>query len=265
MRPLLMAALLLAAPAAVRAADPLTEARRHYNEGDYLAAVRLASEAAMDPALADGARVVLGRSYLEHFRESAEPGDLTAGRKALRAVNPAALSYTDRLDLMIGQAEALFLDDRFGAAAELFESTLDRSAALGPGAHERALDWWATALDRYARSRPPDEHRAIFARIVERMEAAVKVDAGSRPGWYWQAAAARAMGDLEHAWQLALAGWVRAPLGADHGEALRADLEQLMTEAIIPERAAKLPAADPLAAEEGMLNEWEAFKAGWAR
>jgi hypothetical protein len=266
MRHLLLAALLAAGPGALQAAgDQLTDARKFYNQGDYAAAMQLASQAVLDPTLADGARVLLGRSYLERFRQSANPGDLTAARDALRRANPQALAYNDRLDLMIGQAETLFLEDRFGAAAELFETTLDRSAAFGVAAHERVLDWWATALDRHARTRPPEDRRALFLRILERMRAEAAVDAGSRAAWYWQAAATRETGDLERAWQLAMAGWVRAPLGLDHGEALRADLEQLVTEAIIPERAARLFSEDPLAAEEGMLNEWEAFKAGWVR
>ena len=85
----------------------------------------------------------------------------------------------------------------------------------------------------------------------------------SSPASYWLAAAARGTGDLDRAWQAAIAGWVRASLARDRGAALRADLDRLVTEAIIPERAARLQTRDHRQAAGGMQNEWDAFKAGW--
>jgi hypothetical protein len=250
---------------AVQAADPLTEARRLYNAGRYEAAAIAAREALAIEGLADPARVVLGRVQLERFRQTADPADLTAARESLRDVDPRPLRYRERLELTIGQAEVLYLDDRFGASAELFESALDRSVVLGAAAHERVLDWWATALDRHAQLRPAEDRPLIYTRIVDRMRAELAIDAGSTPASYWLAAAARGSGDLERAWQASIAGWVRAGLAQDRGAALRADLDRLVTQAIIPERAARLRTGDARQAAGGMQNEWDAFKAGWSK
>ena len=255
--------LLMALP--VDAADTLSEARRLYNAGNYDLAAAVAREAMTVATTADAARVVLGRIQLEQFRQRARPEDFVAARESLRAADARPLHYRERLELAIGQAEVLYLDDRFGAAAELFEATLDRSVSLGATAHERVLDWWATALDRHAQSRPAEERPAIYERILERMRAELAIDGGSAPGSYWLVVAARGTGDLERAWQAALAGWVRASQAPDGGLALRADLDRLVTLAIIPERATRLKISDPRQAAGGMANEWSAFKEGWAK
>ena len=261
---LMLLSLLIFGPAA-QAADPLAEARRLYNAGQYEAAARVAREAIAVDGLADAARVVLGRVQLERFRQTADPADLGAAREAFRTVDPAALRYRERLELAIGQAEVLYLDDRFGAAAELFETSLDRSVVLGTAAHERVLDWWATALDRHAQLRAVEDRVPIYKRIIERMRAELALDAGSTPASYWLARAARGAGDLDRAWQAAMAGWVRASLADDRGAALRADLDRLVTQAIIPERAAKLKTVDVRQAAAGMQNEWTAFKESWSK
>ncbi len=258
-----MGVLLTALPA--HAADALTEARRLYNAGKYDLAAAVAREAMTLDATADAARVVLGRIQLEQFRQHARPEDFKAARESLRAADARPLHYRERLELSIGQAEVLYLDDRFGAAAELFEATLDRSMVLGPVAHERVLDWWATALDRHAQSRPLEERPAIYARILGRMSAELATDGGLAPASYWLVVAARGTGDLERAWQAAIAGWVRASQAPDGGAPLRADLDRLVTQTIIPERATRLKISDPRQAAAGMANEWAAFKEGWAK
>ena len=63
-----------------------------------------------------------------------------------------------------------------------------------------------------------------------------------------------------------MAGWVRAALVDDRGAALRADLDRLVVQAIIPERAAKLAGrGDPKAAQASMRSEWDAFKGDWSK
>lgn len=264
MRPLfVLAAALLMLAAPVYAADALSEARRLYNLGQYDAAERSARDALRVPATADAARVVLGRVQLERFRHSAAPSDLSDAIGALRAADSRALDSRDRVELTIGLAEALYLQDRFGAAAALFQSVLDPSMTLGAPAHDRVLDWWATAVDRQAQSRPAAERPAIYERLTTRMAMEISRDAGSTPAGYWLAAAARSAGDLERAMAEATAAWVRASLARDRGAALRADLDRLVTEAILPDRAAKLPVRDHSQALTGMLGEWEAFKGEW--
>jgi hypothetical protein len=264
MRHVIMAGLLLAlATPVAHAADQLAEARRLYNSGQFEAAEKEAREATLVDGQADAARVVLGRILTEKYRQSADAADLKAARESLRQVDPRPLGFHDRLELTIGQGEVLFFDDRFGAAAEVFETVLDRSTALGNAAHDRVLDWWATALDRHAQSRSTDDRPPIYDRIIDRMRSELALDPGSGPASYWMAAAARGAGDLDRAWQAAIAGWVRASQTRDHGAALRADLDRLVTEAIIPERAARLQLRDPKQAAGGMQNEWDAFKEGW--
>jgi tetratricopeptide (TPR) repeat protein len=247
------------------AADPLAEARRLYNLGQYDGAVKMAHEAVKVTASAESARLVLGRIYLERYRQSAEPDDLAQAREALRTVNPQGLERRERVELTIGLGEALYLDDHFGPAVELFERALDGAEPLGSGAHERLLDWWATAVDRLALTRPRDAREPVYARIITRMEKELAADPSSAPAAYWLAAGARGAGNLDRAWHAAMAGWVTAPLGKDHGAALRADLDRLMVQGIIPDRAVRLQPRDVKQATAVMISEWEALKASWTR
>jgi tetratricopeptide (TPR) repeat protein len=249
----------------VAAADPLAEARRLYNLGQYEHAAKLAREAIKVSSSAESARLVLGRIYLERYRQSNEPDDRAQAVQALRTVNPQGLDRHERAEWTIGQGEAMYLDDRFGPAVELFERALDSKESLGPGQRERLLDWWATALDRLALSTGRDAREPVYARIVTRMEQEFAADPGSAPAAYWLAAAARGAGNLDRAWNAAMAGWVNAPLGKDHGAALRADLDRLMVQGIIPDRALRLQPRDPKQATAVMLSEWDALKATWTR
>jgi tetratricopeptide (TPR) repeat protein len=247
------------------AADPLAEARRFYNLGQYETAAKLAREAIKLTSTAESARLVLGRIYLERYRQSAEPDDLAQAREALRMVNTQGLDRRERAEWTIGQGEALYLDDRFGPAVELFERALDGPEALAAPQRECLLDWWATALDRLALTRPRDAREPVYARIVSRMEKELAADSASAAANYWLAAAERGTGNLDRAWNAAMAGWVTAPLGRDHGAALRADLDRLMVQGIIPDRAVRLQPRDAKPVTAVMLSEWEAFKASWTR
>jgi tetratricopeptide (TPR) repeat protein len=261
-------ALLVAAgfgSAPVVAADPLAEARRLYNQGEYDTAARYAREALKVPVMAESARLVLGRIHLERYRQSADFEDLTQAREALRQVNVQALEGGERAELTIGLGETLYLEDKFGTASEAFERALDSSSALGPAAHERVLDWWATALDRLALTRARETREPLYVRIVQRMEKELALDPLSAPAAYWLAAALRGSGNLDRAWYAAGAGWVNAGLGRDHGAALRADLDRLVVQGIIPERAARLQPRDPKQAGTVMLAEWEALKEAWTK
>ena len=249
----------------LHAADALSDARRLYNQGHFDAAEQAARDAARIPATAEGARVVLGRIQLERYRRTPAAADLSGAIATLRTVDAHRLDTRERIELAIGLAEGLYLEDRFGPAAAFFESVLDDSEALGPLAHERVLDWWATSVDRQAQTRPVGDRAEIYRRVSERMAVEIAKDAGSIPAGYWLAAAARGSGDAERALDEATAAWVRAMLGRDGGVALRADLDRLVREGILPDRAARLPVRDHNQALAGMVGEWEAFKAGWTR
>jgi tetratricopeptide (TPR) repeat protein len=264
----LVLGLVVAVPSA--AADALAEARRLYNAGQYDAAEKMAREALRNRASANSARLVLGRIHLERFRTSSRPEDLVAGRESLRGLDASALEARERLELLVGLGETLYLEEQFGAAAETFESALGRAGTLGPAAHERLIDWWATAVDRIAQRGPRESRDGLYQRLLKRMEETLEQDPGIAPASYWLAAAARGTGDLERAWHAAKAAWVRSQFARDLAP-LRADIDRLVVQGIIPERAARLQQRDPKAAPPTapvptvatMTAEWESFKEAW--
>jgi hypothetical protein len=258
------------APAAASSdSHVLARARQAYNEDRYDEAIADATVALTQPALADTARLVLARAHLERYRQSAEPTDLNQARDALRAIDSSRLTPDDQAELLVGLGEWLFFVDRFGAAAELFGNALSRpELSLRPDrARERVLDWWASAIDRHAQETPA-RREAVYNRMIDRLRDEVRRDAGSTAANYWLVVAARGLGDLDHAWQTAMAGWIRAGLAHDRGASLRADLDRFVLTTIIPERArgaASGKADGRQEAADAMVTEWERFKADWER
>jgi len=262
MRRLVLAiVLLLVSAAGVSAADApdrLAEARALYNQGRYQAALDAAERARSTPNQAGSADLIAARAYLERFRGTADANDLTSARERLRRLDAQRLNPRERVEFLVGLGVALFFDKSYGAAADVFESVLETNERQANDARERVLDWWATAVDRDAWPRPEIERQMAYQRIRAQMRDELAVDAASITAAYWLAAAARAQGDLQAAWDAALAGWVRAPLTRDRGIRLRADLDQLVLRAIVPERARVLPQS-----AEALQLEWEEFKARW--
>jgi len=238
--------------------DPLARARLLYNQRHYDAAVDAAEQARMTPARADAADLVAARAYLERFRETAASDDLTNARDRLRRLDPQKFGPRERAEYVVGLGETLFFEGAFGAAATVFDSVLNSRDALAVEARERVLDWWASAIDREARPRPDIERQVVYQRIRARMDEELATHPGSGAAAYWIAAAARAQGDLQAAWDAAQAGWVRARLASDKGAALRADLDRLVLRAIVPDRA-KATAQPP----DTLRAEWERFKESW--
>jgi hypothetical protein len=247
---------LLAAPArGAGADDPLARARYLYNQQQYDAAVNAAEQARLVPARADAADLVAARAYLERFRISAATDDLTNARDRLRRIDPQRFATRERSEYVVGLGETLFFDGAYGAAAAVFDSVLDSRDLLSGDARDRVLDWWASALDREARPRPDIERQTVYQRVRTRMEDELASHPASGAAAYWLAAAARAQGDMQAAWNAAQAAWVRAPLTADRGAALREDLDRLVLRAIVPERA-KATAQPP----DQLRSQWEQFK-----
>lgn len=243
--------------------DPLAAARQFYNLAQYDQAIDAAREAAARPATLPSARLIMGRSRLERYRQSAVARDLDDARADLRGVDPSLLDPRERIELQVGLGELLYFEERFGAAAELLAPIIEQSASPASDARARALDWWATALDRQAQAMAPSERAPIYARLTARMEEELRRDPSSGAAGYWVAAAARASGDLDRAWSAAMAGWVRAALARDRGLSLRSDLDKLVTEGIIPDRAAKAPARERRQVQTALTAEWDAFKRNW--
>ena len=264
---LALASTAAAQPASVVVADPLAPARTHYNEGRFDAAIEAAQ--AVQGTVGAPATLIIGRAGLERFRTTADPAQLAAARTALSHVDAVRLSPRDRLDLVVGLGEALFFDEHYHAAADLFESILDEVAALGPAPRDQLLDWWATAVDRHVRGLAPEKRAEAFDRLVLRMESELRKDPTSAAAAYWVAAASFARGNVDRAWEAAVAGWVRGILSVDRGMTLRPDLDRLVRDAIIPERLRRLQAAatngEVQATEASMLAEWTLVKEQWAK
>jgi tetratricopeptide (TPR) repeat protein len=255
------AAFLLATCVPMLAADdPLARARLLYNQGQFEAAINAAEQARLTPARADAADLVAARAYLERFRASAAPDDLVNARDRLRRVDPQRFPPTERTEYVVGLGEALFFDGAYGAAASVLDPIVRNQELLSGDARERVLDWWASALDRDAKPRPEIDRQGVYQRVRARMEEELAERPGSGTAAYWLSAAARAQGDLQAAWDAALAGWVRAPLTSDKGVMLRADLDRLVLRAIVPDRA-KATAQTP----ESLRQQWEQFKEKWNR
>lgn len=260
---------LLLAPVDARAQaapDPMERALRLYNAGSYDEAIEAARAVADRPDTRAASRLLVGRALLERHRASAAPEDLAEARQALRGIETDALTDRQRVDLVIGLGEALYLDGDYRAAAALLGSALGQVVWLSPAGREQLADWWATAMDRYAQTRAPDERATVYTEIERRLGAHLEQFPDSSAAPYWSAAAALARGELELAWDLAVAAWVRAPFTADRGAALRADIDRLVVRAIVPERVRRLPGnPDAETAANSLLAEWELTKEKWTQ
>ena len=243
MRKLSLLLAVMVASIAAGPQDDLVRARQLYNQQLYNLAIDSATAARRAPQLADTATLIIARALLERFRKESDPADLTAARTELQQIRPAGLTAPDQLELIIALGEVLYLDDQAGAAAEEFEMALERVDPKSPTARERILDWWASAIDRQAQQRSGPERPPLYARIIDKMEEELRRDTASAAASYWLVAGARGNGDLERAWDAAMAGWARASLTGERRIALRADLDQIVTQAIIPERARLLSPA----------------------
>lgn len=249
-------------PASAADPPPLARARAFYNAANYDAAIEAATLARKQPASADAAALVLARAHVERYRATRSAADLTAARDALHGITRTKLGPREQVDLFVAFGQLLFFDDDFGAAAEVFESALARASLLPPQGRSQLLDWWANALDREAQSRAPDRRAPVFARIVTRMEQEIGEDPVSVTANYWLPAGIRGAGDLERAWDAAIAAWVRTSLDPQTAPAVRADLDRL-AQAIALERSRHRPAREQADAANALRLEWEDIKSKW--
>jgi len=241
----------------------LARARLLYNERQFDAAIEAATLARETPETADAAAVVLARAHLERYRERVDPADLAAARVALAAVRPMVLELRDRVEFLLGLGASLFLEDEFGAAAEVFESGLGLAESADRALSDAMLDWWGSALERRAAGAAREWRVAAFHHLLERMKEVLSANPGSAVAGYWVVVAARGIGDADRAWSAAVAGWVRARLAGEQAAMLRADLDRLVQEGIIPDRVRPLPSDRRVQAELDLRAEWELIKQRW--
>ena len=122
--------------------EDLARARQLFNDRKFDDAIAAATAARKTPETADAAAIVLARAHLERYRQVPDPADLGAARGALGAVGVDRLGTPDRAEFLIALGGSLFLEDDFGAAAEIFESAMEIAPAAGENARESVLDWY---------------------------------------------------------------------------------------------------------------------------
>jgi hypothetical protein len=264
----ILVATALCIPRPVAAQGELERARRDYNAGNFDGAIASAEGARRKAVNAPASALIIARSRLERFRRLANPEDLNAARAELVAIDLRGLSRQEILEWQIGLGEALFLDNLPGPASEMFNAVIPSARArLTPAEIEKLIEWWATSISRVAESANGaariDEYREL--RTV--CEGELERDPASRAATYWIVAALRGTGELDRAWNAAIAGWIRAGAMVRADE-LRADLDRLVVQTIIPERAQartgqRLDAANTAAAIATMTAEWRGVTGRW--
>jgi hypothetical protein len=254
--------LAFAAPSAATRAD-LAKARSLYNQRQFDGAIEAATAAQKTPSTMDPATVVLARAYLERYRERADPADLGSARTALGTVRAVNLDAKDRVDFLMALGEALFFEDDFGAAARLFESGLDAAMTSGAPQGDAMLDWWGSAVERHADTLSRAGRSETFGRMRDRMAAELMRNPSSAAAGYWVVVGTRGTGDAMAAWDAAIASWVRARLAGERSASLRADLDKLVLDGIIPDRASGLLADQRAQAVSNLRAEWELVKQRW--
>ena len=245
--------------------DPLVRAHRAYNAGQFDAAIAAARDAQKQPAQANAAAVVLARALLDRYRAALLASDLDDARAVLASVRPAELLPRDRVDFLIGLGLLLYndgcTDGCLSAAAEFFSQALDRITAPELGDRDIVFEWWASVLDRHALYSPEAERPPAYARIFERAERELLQRDQSTSAAYWLAAAARGTGDLDRAWSASVSGWIGAKYQGPRGAKLRVDLDFLVTQVILPERARQqMPDEDARPALADLLKKWDELK-----
>ncbi len=241
----------------------LARARALYNQRQFDGAIEASLAAQKTPDTADAATVVLARAHLERYRERADPSDLSAARAALGTVRAASLDARDNIDFLMALGEALFFEDDYGAAAQLFESGLDGAIAQGPVAAEAMLDWWGSSVERHADTLGREQRASTFGRLRDRMASELARNPGSAAAAYWVVVGTRGAGNPAAAWDAAIAGWVRARLASGRSASLRADLDKLVLEGIIPDRVRTAPPDKRAQTESDLRAEWAVVKERW--
>lgn len=262
----------LALMAQSKAPDALEQAREFYNAEQYDDAIRMAREARTIEAFQPAATVVFARALLERFRQTSQAVDLDLARNAMKGIEASDLNARDRVELLIALGTSLYLDqsynfdDRFSAAAEQFELALAQADHLDAASRDQLFDWWAGSLDRQAHQGSEGARRVVYERILARAKVELAADGFSSAAAYWLAASARGVGDLTRAMGAAVAGWVRAAALGARGDALRLDLERLMEQVILPERAREMvPVGDAHPTLALLQQQWQQVREKWAK
>jgi HAMP domain-containing protein len=255
-------------PTVAAAQNDLERARSLYNAGQYDESIAAAMVAKNRAATAPSATLIAARGRLERFRKTGDPSDLTMARAELVSLNPWSLAPQEAIEWQIGVGSALFFEDQFGPAADMFASALPSARArLSTPELEKLLEWWAAAMSRVAEKLTGNQRKDAYATMHAAVRLELERNPLSRPATYWAVVAARGAGDIESAWNTAVAGWIRAG-GQPDGQQLRGDLERFVTQTLIPERAQartgqRLDTKATIAEIAELNEEWQALTTRW--
>ena len=160
--------------------------------------------------------------------------------------------------------EGYSLDDRFSAAAELFEVALARADLLERRAATCCSSGGpARSIARRSRPRVGRDTRSTSASCVAPKRELARDDGRRRPATGWPRRRA-ASNDLTRAWGAAVAGWVRAGASARAAKRCAPISIGLMRQVILPERARELtPRAMPRPTLALLESQWQDLKAKW--
>jgi hypothetical protein len=255
-------------PALASAQNDLERARSLYNAGQYEESIAAAMLAKNRAAVAPSATLIAARARLERFRKTGDPTDLTVARTELVSLNPWNLAPQEAIEWQIGVGSALFFENQFGPAADMFGAALPSARTrLSTAELEKLLEWWAAAMSRVAEKLTGSQRKDAYSTMQAAVRLELERNPLSRPATYWSVVAARGSGDIESAWNTAVAGWIRAGGQAD-GQQLRSDLERFVTQTLIPERAQarsgqRLDTKATVAEIAAMNEEWRALTVRW--
>ncbi len=260
-----MSALFVGGQAAVAVGqDEVADARRVYNEGRFDAAIA-AANTIWQLSRSDASAVVLARSRLERFRADGQASELEAAHDILQRIDPRSLSPMERTEWELGIAAELYLRDEFGPAAEILDRLLREDSGTGTD-RDRLVDWWASAVDHTAHGHSRSDRVGLYERLTDRLDVELARHPTSAAAAYWLVAATRGAGDLQRAWNLAVAGWIRA---GSTNAALRTDLDRLVLQGVIPDLAVSRTALShvdvvTIGVMAQLADDWESVKARWA-
>jgi len=144
-----------------------------------------------------------------------------------------------------------FWSDRFDVCSKTMVPTMHR--LMTNSERQRFLGNFEVASgDADGRHRGPKWNDGDFYKWLE-----------SAAAVYWTAAALRGAGYSSAAWDAATSGWVRARLAGERAAMLRADLDKLVLQGVIPDRVRLLPPLERAAAESQLRADWELIKERW--
>jgi hypothetical protein len=254
-------------PAAAQ--NDLKRARTLYNAGQFEEAIEAATSLRGRPDLAPSATLIIARSRLERFRRLGDPQQLETARQELRSVNPHSLAPQEAIEWQIGLGTALFLEEQAGPASEIFKAVIPSARArFTPPEFEKLLEWWGSTLSRLAESLSGDARKQAYERFRSDVSLELERNPLSAAATYWMVVSSRGAGDLDGAWNAAVAGWIRAGTHQD-GRQIRSELEVFVMQTLIPERAQlrtgqRLDAKATLTEIAALNQEWRTVTTRWS-